>query len=222
MNEEATVGESRIQRTFPFVKTTLMGGLLVLLPLGLMGFLIAKAVGIIKGLTAPIVARLPEQLHHPTLIAVLLLLAACFLTGLITRTALGRRCADAIESHFLNHIPGYTFFRSLTSRFAGGQGADPFVVCLADIDDTLVPAFIVEEHDNEYYTIFVPSTPTPSSGDVHIILKERVHVVDVTLPQALACVTRWGAGSGKFIEAMRRSEQRQVAPRISETSIEQT
>src|SRR6266581_4428352 len=154
-----------MKRTFPFLKTTLMGGLLVLLPLWLMALLIAKAVGLIKSLAAPVVAQLPGQLHHPTLIAVLLLLAVCFLTGLIMRTALGRRGADAIESHFLNRIPGYTFIRSLTHRFVGGEEG-PFAACLAAIGDTLVPALVVEEHDNEQCTIFVPSAPTPGVGAI--------------------------------------------------------
>src|SRR5439155_14700975 len=111
-----------MKHTFPFLKTTLMGGLLVLLPLWLMALLIAKAVGLIKSLAAPIVAQLPDQLHFPTLIAVLLLLAVSFLTGLIMRTAVGERIAGAIESHFLNRIPGYTFIRGLTRRFVGEEG----------------------------------------------------------------------------------------------------
>ena len=184
-----------------------MGGLLVLLPLGLMAFLTAKAVGIIKALTAPIVKELPDQFHHPTMIAVLLLLAVCFLTGLITDTALGRRGADAIELHFLNRIPGYTFLRNLTNRFAGQQTEGGFVVCLADIDDTWVPALVVEKSDDQYWTVFVPSTPSPSSGSVHIMVKERVRLLDVPLAQALGCVARWGAGSGKLIKAMRVSAE---------------
>ena len=44
---------------FPFLKTTLVGGLLVLLPLRLMAFVVSKAVGIIKALTAPVVRGLP-------------------------------------------------------------------------------------------------------------------------------------------------------------------
>lgn len=211
-----------MKRTFPFLKTTLMGGLLVLLPLWLLALLIAKALGLIKSVAAPIVAQLPAQLHHPTLIAVLLLLAVCFLTGLVMRTAIGQRGAGAIESHFLNRIPGYTSIKGLTNRFAGQSGEKAFAVCLADIDDTWVPAFVVEETDDEYCTIFVPSTPTPASGDIHIILKERIRILDVPLTQALGCVTRYGAGSGKLIKAMRDSEQRKTAQSTFETPTEQT
>jgi uncharacterized membrane protein len=211
-----------MNRAFAFLKTILVGGLLVLLPLGLMAFVVGKALGIMKGLTAPVVRELPEQLHHPTMIAVLLLLAVCFLTGLITRTAFGRRGLAAMESTFLNRIPGYTFLRGITNRFTGEHGEHRFAVCLADIDDTWVPAFVVEDGDDQYCTIFVPSTPTPGAGDIHIILKNRVRILDVPFTQVLGCVTRWGAGSGKLIKALRDSEHRRVAPPTSETSIEQS
>jgi uncharacterized membrane protein len=204
-----------MKRLFPFLKTTLMGGLLVLLPLCLMALLIAKAVGIIKALVAPVVAQLPDQLHHPTVIAVLLLLALCFLTGLIMRTAVGRSIAGAIESQFLNRIPGYTFIRSLTNRFAGTEGGEPFTSALAVIEDALVPAFVVEHHEDGRYTVFVPSSPTPGVGSVYILPKERVHLVDVPLLRAARCVSQWGVGSGELLRAMRDAEQRKItSPRL--------
>ncbi len=197
---------------FAFLKTTLIGGLLMLLPSWLLILLVAKAVGFIKSLAAPLVTRLPKTINFPTLIAVLLLLLVCFLTGLIMRTALGRRGADAIESHLLKRIPGYTFLRGLTHRFAGDKEEESFAVCLAAIGDTLVPALLVEEHPGEQCTVFVPSAPTPGVGVIYIIPRERVHVVDVALTHALGCVTRWGVGSGDLIEAMRETERRKGAP----------
>ena len=55
---------------------------------------------------------------------------------------------------------------------------------LAEIDEGLVPAFIIEELSDDLVTVFVPSVPTPLAGAVHILSRERVHLVDIPFTQA--------------------------------------
>ena len=55
---------------------------------------------------------------------------------------------------------------------------------LAEIDEGLVPAFIIEELSDDLVTVFVPSVPTPLAGAVHILSRERVHPVDIPFTQA--------------------------------------
>ena len=68
-------------------------------------------------------------------------------------------------------------------------------MALAEIEDALVPAFVVEEHEDGRYTVFVPSIPTPAAGAVYILPRERVHLVDVPFPRAVSVISKWGAGS---------------------------
>jgi hypothetical protein len=76
-------------------------------------------------------------------------------------------------------------------------------VALVEIEDALVPAFIVEEHDDGAYTVFVPSVPTPAAGAIYILPRERVHQVDVSFARAAAVITKWGAGTRDLRAAMR-------------------
>jgi uncharacterized membrane protein len=62
----------------------------------------------------------------------------------------------------------------------------------------------VEEHEDGSYTVFVPAVPTATVGAVYILPRARVHPVDVPFWKAVKCVTRWGAGSGELLRAMRR------------------
>jgi len=78
---------------------------------------------------------------------------------------------------------------------------------LAEIEDALVPAFIIEELDDGRYTVFVPSVPTPLAGAVYILGRERVHPIDVPFTQAIKSVSRWGSGSKDLVAAMRREER---------------
>src|SRR5207244_12269458 len=109
----------------------------------------------------------------------------------------------------------------LARRVAGIEAGEAFASALAVIEDALVPAFVVERHDDGRYTVFVPSSPTPGVGSVYILPKERVHLVDVPFLKAARCVSKWGAGSGELLRAMRDSEQREIAPARFETPIEQ-
>src|SRR5450432_2323108 len=99
-----------------FIKSTLIGGLLVILPTGVLAILVMKIVEIIKHAFAPIDEHLPAQLHFPTLIAFILLLIACLFAGLIAQTRLGRGAGGLFERGILNHIPGYATVRSFARR----------------------------------------------------------------------------------------------------------
>jgi len=74
---------------------------------------------------------------------------------------------------------------------------------LVDLEDALVPAFIIEELADGRLTVFVPSVPTPLAGAVYILTPERVHPLDIPFTQAIRSVSRWGSGSKDLVAAMR-------------------
>ena len=78
-----------------------------------------------------------------------------------------------------------------------------FSVALVEIEEALVPAFLVEEHEDGSFTVFVPSSPTPTVGALYILPPERVHPVNVSFAKAVKCLTSWGVGSGELLQAMR-------------------
>jgi uncharacterized membrane protein len=65
-----------------------------------------------------------------------------------------------------------------------------------------VPGFIIEEHDDGQYTVFVPSVPTPLAGAVYILTRARVHPLDVPFTQAVMTISKWGAGSRQLMASM--------------------
>ena len=75
------------------------------------------------------------------------------------------------------------------------------------LEDALVPAFVVEEHPDGRYTVFVPSVPTPAAGTVYILDHARVHLVDVPFAKAVSVISKWGAGSRDLLEAMKESRE---------------
>jgi uncharacterized membrane protein len=51
--------------------------------------------------------------------------------------------------------------------------------------------------------VFVPSVPTPLSGAVYTLNRERVHPLNVSFTQAIKSVSRWGSGSKELVAAMK-------------------
>jgi len=189
-----------------FTKTTLIGGVLVLIPVYLSVLLLLKGLGAVVALVAPITAGLPESTPLREVIGVLILIAACFVCGVAVRTGPGLRAKHAIERNVLEKIPGYALIRGLAGKIAGDEGEQTFTVVLAEIEDALVPAFLVEDCDDEHCAIFVPSVPTPAAGAIYIIAKSRVHVVDVPFTRAVSVISKWGAGSAELLAGLKRAE----------------
>ena len=109
---------------------------------------------------------------------------------------------------FFERLPGYGLLRSLTQRVAGDSEESTWKPVLAEIEDALSPAFIIEEHADGRFTVFVPSIPTPLAGAVYVLGRERVHLLDVPFTQAIRSVSRWGSGTKDLVAAMRSSGAR--------------
>ncbi len=186
-----------------FVGKALLGGALVLIPIYIAVLLLLKAAGSLLAVVKPIASALPESWPAEQLLALLLVLAACFLVGVVVRSRIGDAAREWIEKNVLQRIPGYTMVRSLAHRVAGKSEEDAWKPALVEIEDALVPAFIIEEVGDGRVTVFVPSVPTPFAGAVYVLASERVHPVDVPFTQAVTTISKWGSGSKDLVAAMK-------------------
>jgi uncharacterized membrane protein len=185
-----------------FTKTTLIGGLLVILPIYVAVLLLAKAAKALLGLLAPVTSQIPAGTEFRGILAILLLVAVCFVVGLVVRTGPGLRAKNAFEQAVLERLPGYSFIRGFARRLAGRGEEQALQPALVEIEDALVPALIVEALDDGSYTVLVPSAPTPMAGSIYILPRGRVHPVDIPLTRAIGVFSKWGTGAGEFVRAM--------------------
>ena len=177
-------------------KTTLIGGLLIVLPIYLSILLLAKTLGGLLALLSPVTAAIPADARFRQIIAILIVLAVCLVVGLLVRTRLGLRAKDAFERSVLEKIPGYTMVRGFARSVSGDETESAFRPALVELEDALSPAFIIEELEDGRYTVLVPSVPTPAAGALFILPRERVHPVDVPFTHAVKVVSKWGVGAG--------------------------
>lgn len=187
-----------------FLTSTVIGGLFIVVPVYLAALLLLKGMKSVGGLVRPIAALIPDWLPAERLLSLLLVLGLCFLVGIAVRTSIGRAARERIEKMFFERLPGYALLRSLTQRLAGDSEEQSWQPALVEIEDALVPGFIIEQLDDGRLTVFVPSVPTPLAGAVYILHRDRVHVLDIPFTEAIRSVSRWGAGSKDLVAAMRR------------------
>jgi uncharacterized membrane protein len=180
----------------------LVAGLVVVAPVYLALLLLLKAMKSLDRLAKPLTHFLPRWFPGETVVTLLLVLLFCFLVGLSLHTAIGRAIEGILENSLLRKIPGYNVFRGMTQQLAGQSLDSSWKPALVEIEEALVPAFIVEGIDDGRFTVFVPSVPTLLAGTVYILTPERVHPVDVPFTRAVKCVTQWGSGSKELVNAM--------------------
>ncbi len=194
-----------MKKPLAFVTKSVLAGLLVVVPIYLAALVLLKGMASAGKLVRPFAHLLPDWIPADQILSLLLVLLICFLIGVAVRTRLGRNARERIEKGLFERIPGYTLFRSLTRQVAGDNRQNVWKPALAEIEDALVPAFIIEEFEDGRYTVFVPSIPTPFAGAVYVLARQRVHPLDVPFTEAIKVVSRWGSGAKELVVAMERS-----------------
>ena len=192
-----------------FLKTTLLGGLMVILPVTIIfavfGWLYIKVTGWIQPLTNIVVkmAGLGEFLSD--LIVIGVIVGFCFLIGLAVKTQVGRFVHTRLESKVLKIAPGYTLVKETVLQFLGRKESPFSKVALVQIfeNQTKATAFITDEHEDGYYTVFVPTGPNPTSGQIFHLPGRFVHPINIGIDVAMKSIISCGAGSDKLIEAAR-------------------
>jgi uncharacterized membrane protein len=196
---------------YRFLKTTLVGGLVVLVPVAVCAYIIAAVVKAVLAGLAPIAAWLPDQslgrIGVPGLGAMALVVAVCFLFGLLVRTAGGRALGNWVEGKLFNLLPGYELIKKITQQFAGTGEETLGTPVVIRLGDSRQIGFLVEEHTSGEVIVFIPAAPTLTFGTVHLISGEQVEKLNVRLPQVIDCITKVGMGSSRLLSAPRRASR---------------
>ncbi|MCI0611679.1 DUF502 domain-containing protein [bacterium] len=194
-----------MKKALAFAGKACFSGLIIIIPIYLAILLLLKGMKTVVGLVRPFALLLPEWFPAEKFLSLLLVLLICFIIGVLVRTPAGRAAREQIEKSFFERIPGYALLRSLTQQITKDTQETVWKPALAEIEDALVPAFIIEEFEDGRFTVFVPSIPTPFAGAVYILDRKRVHPLDVAFTDALRVVSKWGSGARDLALAMEKS-----------------
>lgn len=187
-----------------FVVSRVAAGLLILTPVYFAALLLLKVAKSLARFVRPFAKLLPEWLPAEQILSLLVMLIGCFVIGAALRTIKGQTAWTRIENSIFQRIPGYTLFRGLTQRLAGETEDEAWRPALAEIEEALVPAFIIEKLEDGRFTVFIPSVPTPLAGAIYILTPDRVHPLDIPLTHAMRVVSQWGSGAKDLVAAIEK------------------
>ena len=186
-----------------FIKTTLMGGFLVMVPSAVLIFIGIILVKPVVKAVKPLADLSPVQnvggIGVATILAILVVLAASFLLGLLIQTSAGQASSRWFEEKLGKYLPGYSFIKRLSYQLAG-RGDDKLgVPVLVRLDDGRQFGFLIEEHASGEATVFIPQTPTVAAGNVLIVDGAQIEKLHVSTTKMAHCITRYGVGSSNLI-----------------------
>ena len=186
-----------------FLRATLVGGLLFLLPVVLIVIVLNHAMQLAVKVAKPISGLLPVEavigIRGETCLAVLLLILLSLGAGLVAQTKAGKRILSWSENSFLGGLPQYQVMKSMAEGLAHVESAESVHPALVSIEDGWQMGYLLEPLEKGWVAVFLPQAPTPMSGNVMYLPADRVRPLGITMVQAMAIVKHIGVGSAKVL-----------------------
>jgi len=185
---------------FSFIKTTIAGGLLLILPLVLVFILIEKAIHLLSGPVQKVVPLFSgfsvAGVTSVTLATVILLGLVCFLAGLLAKTAIASRALGTLENRLLGNLPGYQLLKDATARFAGLDDIEGARVGMISEGEGFRFGLVLESR-GDWLLVYLPDGGPAggTAGEVRAIPGSQVRITDIPWLSLIACLRRGGRGT---------------------------
>ena len=192
-----------------FLKTTVIGGIVFMVPIIIFIAIIGKAIELTNKLAAPVSAIIPVDsignVAVANLLALVIVLLICFLAGLAAKSTLASKSIGALESRALSKIPVYGLLKSKIDAIVQPEKAEGMKPVLARFDDSWQIAFEVERIQEGVAAIYLPGAPDPWSGSVCFVTEDRIQPIELTLPPVLRILKGIGKGSNEQLRIFKES-----------------
>jgi uncharacterized membrane protein len=181
-----------------FLKSTLLGGLFVLLPLMLLWIGIKEIGGLLVEMATPIADLFPpgvfDNLTAPGVIALLLIVGTAFVLGLATKTAWLRSIGRNIENSILNKVPMYRMLKIISSSLIGSDSGDVNPALLMDGAGGGDPCYVIEKHKDGRATVLLPWSPASFAGSIKVVQQSDLEFLSCSLDEFSRALSQIGVG----------------------------
>lgn len=186
-----------------FLLTTVLGGVLFLIPFVLVVVLLGKGFRIMRTVAGKVDLLLPVDsvvgLPIVDVLAVLFLISCCFIAGLAARSSRGRDLQNRIDDLLLQLVPGYAWIKGMTSSVSNEEFAAGFKPVWIRLDDQYQVGFEVERCEGGLVAVFLPGAPDPRTGTLSYVESDRVENLDSSFNEVAKNFKRLGLGSAAKI-----------------------
>ena len=184
-----------------FLTTTLIGGMVVILPIAILFFVLNWIFNILIGIIDPLTSIIPysQNMHEflVNVIAVFIIILFSFLVGLFVKTRIGKTLFGLIEEYLFHQIPFYKTIRETIQQLIGNKKMPFSKIVLATPfgNETKMTGFITDEHADGSFTVFIPTGPNPTSGSIFHLQPHQLEILDVPVEMGMRTILSCGTGS---------------------------
>ena len=175
---------------------TVVYGLFVIVPVAVVFLLVVKLIEILEKVATPLGLEssfgAAIALSAAIIVAVLVVLLLSWIVGSVMRRVVSY---EKFESTILNQIPGYQIIANIAKGFVEGETSYPPALIELYGPGAAVLGFVMEEHQNERVTVYVPSVPVLTVGNILLVERQRVTPLKVGAREVADCISQWGVGS---------------------------
>lgn len=151
------------------IRTAILGGLTVVLPTILLVWILQWLAGLVGEELDPIAALISHYSGLPPwlalILAALVILGVCFFIGLSVRTKSGAFVVRVLEDQVLMRVPGYRTLKEVVRQFGDRQERVFSEAVLVVLGDARAMGFVTDR-DAAGVTVFIPTSPNPTTGIV--------------------------------------------------------
>ena len=189
-----------------FLKTTVFGGIVFLVPVVIFAIIIGKALVFMRQITVPLMDLLPfgplGGAIVVNLLGLVLVVLVCFFGGLAAKSTPVANLVNKVETNFLSKIPIYSLIKGTVSSTVQSDQAEGMRPVLAHFDDCSQIGFEIERVAGGKVAVFLPGAPDPWSGSISYFSEDRVEKLDASLLSTLKVLKGFGKGSDSRLRAL--------------------
>ena len=190
-----------------FARKALFGGILVILPIVIIGFFFRWAFGLVTDLIQPLTDFTIRNYQFPELLAdlfvIIVVLFICFFVGLVVSTSIGIWLHKHFDKYLVRLAPGYRLVKEIVAQIFGSDEDSPFskgevarVRIFGEHNETTVTALVTSRHADGTVTVFVPTGPNPTSGNIYHVPQKHVEFYpEASVERMMKSIIACGAGS---------------------------
>jgi uncharacterized membrane protein len=185
------------------IKTTVLGGVVFLLPLVLLVVIVGKAFNIMRTLSTPAANLISAEKFAgyavADLLAITVLLAITLLAGVLARSAAFDDFYKKLDAIILQVIPGYSWIKGMTGSLSDADAEKTLIPVAVIQDDMVQIGYEVERLPDNWVAVFLPGAPDTRSGSVGFFTHDRIKPLDTNFAGIAGCLKMLGRGSSEIL-----------------------
>jgi uncharacterized membrane protein len=189
-----------------FIRTTLIGGLVFLIPLVFVVVLVGKSFQILKVVATPLSKFLPPGaifgMAPAVVLTAVIMTILCFLAGVLARSGLAQQFYAKLDDLLLQIIPGYAWAKGMTGSLSDEDAEAVLKPVLVRFDDQSQIGFEVDRTESNLVAVYLPSAPNAREGAVAFVEASRVEVLDTGLTSVAKSYKSLGRGSAAMLQGI--------------------